>query len=118
MTKADGGATPAGHPRFLQNQRNIFSEPTMPSFIASAFFSAALFTSPHDLEAYWRTAKPDAGSLVLVDTKSYRHCHNDRGKYVRCFKKDPRDPSRPEADQAFYRRDQDLRDRHHHDAKR
>ena len=33
--------------------------------------------------------------FVLVDTRDYRHCHNDRGRFTYCFKKDPRDRAKP-----------------------
>ncbi|CEJ88116.1 exported hypothetical protein [Hyphomicrobium sp. GJ21] len=32
-------------------------------------------------------------SASQADTRTYRHCHNNRGKYALCFSKDPRDPA-------------------------
>jgi len=38
---------------------------------------------------------PPQTEFTLVDTRKDRHCHNDRGRFAVCFKKDPREPLTP-----------------------
>lgn len=65
-----------------------YCENKMQAIIANGLLAATLGTSM----GYPATQNFLAGrELILIDTRTYRHCHNDRGRYTVCFKKDPRD---------------------------
>lgn len=61
----------------------------MSMIIASAILSTVLVAGGSKPTETW-TFTP-RHPIVLVDTRTYRHCHNDRGRFTYCFKKDPRD---------------------------
>ena len=58
----------------------------MSMIIASAILSTVLVAGGSKPTETWTSTPRDP--IVLVDTRTYRHCHNDRGRFTICFKKD------------------------------
>lgn len=87
----------------------------MLSLFTCVVVSSTLLATAPQTGVGWITRPHPERFLVLVDTRTYRHCHNKRGKYAVCFKKDPRDPPRPVSEQAGRRDPDHLQSHQHHE---
>lgn len=87
----------------------------MLSLFTGVVLSSTLLATAPQTEAGWIMAPHPERLFVLADTRTYRHCHNNRGKYAVCFKKDPRDLPRPVPEHAGQRDDHQPQSRQHHE---